>query len=113
MALYTFKCEKCNHPYDVIDYKNQAGKKHPCPECDHPNTKLMTAANISLKPGGVGWAKDGYAAEKSQAYEGPEPKTGNRHKRSGRTVVPVRGGLSLQGSKGEQKSDKKPTIKVK
>jgi putative FmdB family regulatory protein len=111
MAQYEYKCEKCNHAYEVLDFKNDANCKRPCPVCGTMNAKQMSAAAIVLKRGGVGWSKDSYSATRSMA-EGPEPRTGDRHKRSGKTVVPV-SGFGLQGKKGEVKGDKKPKLMVK
>jgi putative FmdB family regulatory protein len=111
MANYEFECSNCGNVYEVLDPKNQAGKRQPCQECGEMNSKIMSAVNVVLKPGGVGWAKDGYNAERSMA-DGPEPRTGDRHKRSGKTVVPVRGGFSLEPDKSTAKK-KKPMIKVK
>lgn len=111
MANYEYKCEKCNTVYEVLDYKNDANRKRPCPKCNTLNAKTMSAAAIVLKRGGVGWAKDGYNADRSLA-DGPEPMHGDRHKRSGKTVVPVRGGISLEPDKSTDKK-KKPMLKVK
>jgi putative FmdB family regulatory protein len=110
MAQYEFKC-KCGKVYTVLDYKNQANHKHPCPDCGAMNEKVISPVTVVLKRGGVGWAKDGYSAERSMA-DGPEPRGGDRHKRSGKTVVPVRGGFSLEPDKDTSKK-KKPMIKVK
>jgi putative FmdB family regulatory protein len=112
MANYEFKCEKCNTVYEVLDFKNDANRKRPCPECGTMNAKQMSAAAIVLKRGGVGWGKDSYNAPRSMA-DGPEPVGGDRHKRSGKTVVPVRGKFGLQGEKGEKSGDKKPKLMVK
>jgi putative FmdB family regulatory protein len=111
MANYEYKCEKCNTVYEVLDYKNDANRKRPCPKCKTMNAKTMNAAAIVLKRGGVGWAKDSYNAPRSLA-DGPEPTAGDRHKRSGKTVVPVRGGLKLEPDKSTDKK-KKPMLKVK
>jgi putative FmdB family regulatory protein len=110
MAQYEFDCKGCGNNYDVIDFKNEAGRRRPCPTCGALNEKVMSAVTAVLKPGGCGWGKDGYAATRSMA-DGPEPTTGDRHKRSGKMVVPVRG-MSLEPDKSTAKK-KKPMIKVK
>ena len=106
MANYEFEC-KCGKVYEYLDLKN-TDKKRACPKCGKLNEKVMSASTFALKAGGVGWGKKGYSGTHSIS-DGPEGK-GNRHKRSGKTTIPVRGGFSLEGKKGD--TTKKPTIKV-
>jgi putative FmdB family regulatory protein len=119
MANYEFECSNCGNVYEVLDPKNRAGKRQPCQECGEMNNKIMSAVSVVLKPGGVGWAKDGYSAKRSLA-NGPEDiHHGSRHKRSGGTIIPVRGESAgaprrsiLEPNKSTAKK-KKPMIKVK
>ena len=111
MAIYEFECSKCETEYEALDLFSDTEKLKPCPRCKTMNKKIMSASNFILKSGGCGWHKDnGYNARRSMA-DGPEPMTGDRHKRSGKTVVPVRGGLTLEPNKDTSKK-KKPMIKV-
>jgi hypothetical protein len=122
MACYEFECTGrtgCGNVYDVIDMKNRPGKKRPCPTCGKMNEKHMSGTVNIFVPGGVGWAKDGYSAKRSLA-NGPEDiHHGSRHKRSGKTIMPVRGesaGAPRRSILEPDKSTankKKPMIKVK
>jgi putative FmdB family regulatory protein len=110
MAQYEFDCSNCGNNYTVIDPKNRPEKKQACQDCGEMNSKIMSAPTAILRPGGCGWSKDGYAARRSMS-DGPEPTTGDRHKRSGKMVVPVRG-MKLEPDKSTAKK-KKPMLKVK
>jgi len=110
MAIYEYICEKCSTEYESLDLTNNPELKKPCPKCKFMNGKIMSASNFVLKQEGCGWAKDGYSRKFSSA-DGPENKWGDRHKRSGKTVVPVRGGFSLEPNKDKSKK-KKPMLKV-
>lgn len=110
MAIYEFECSNCSTAYEALDLLSKPEALKPCPKCKTMNKKIMSTTTFVLKQGGCGWAKDGYSRKYSMA-DGPENKWGDRHKRSGKTVVPVRGGLSLEPDKDHSKK-KKPMLKV-
>lgn len=109
MALYEFECKECGNVYEYLDLTSDPDMQRPCPKCRTQNGKIMSECSVRLGTSGVGWAKDGYARKYSIA-DGPENTTGSRHKRSGKTTVPVRG-LSIEPNKDNSKK-KKPAIKV-
>lgn len=112
MAIYEFVCDECGKEYEFFDEKSDPDAKRPCPECRKMNKKIISAPNHILKDGGCGWAKDGYSRRHSVA-DGPSDGKGNRFKKSGKTVVPVRNmGLSIEPDKDKSKK-KKPTLAVK
>jgi len=109
MAIYEYEC-KCGAVYESLDLTSNPELEKPCPKCKTMNGKIMSATTFVLKQGGCGWSKEGYSRKYSMA-DGPENRWGDRHKRSGKTVVPVRGGLSLEPNKDNSKK-KKPMLKV-
>lgn len=62
MPLYVYKCSKCQAEVEEIQ-KMDDPAPDPCPHCQAKGSleKTMGASNFALKPGGVGWAKNGYS----------------------------------------------------
>lgn len=111
MPIFEYKCENCLIVYECLEIHNpNPDLQKPCPKCKRMNGKIMSAPAFILKDEGVGWANKGYNRQYSIA-DGPERKTGDRHGRSGKTVVPVRGGMSIEPNKDDSKK-KKPMLKV-
>ena len=110
MPIFEFECTDCSIVYESLDLKGDDTLEKPCPKCKKMNGKIMSASNVHLKDGGVGWSKDNYSRPHSMA-DGPAPKNAKRHKSSGRTVVPVRN-LSLEPNKDDSKK-KRPTLAIK
>lgn len=110
MAIYEYNC-KCGTVYEMMDLKSNPKAQIRCPVCKTKNIAVTGGRPaVVLKASGCGWAKHGYSRQYSIA-DGPENPNGDRHKRSGKTVVPVRGGLSIEPDKDKSKK-KKPSIKI-
>ena len=60
MALYEYKCEKCNHEFEVLTPK-PTDKKERCPKCNAIAVRLISSGGFILKDGGCGWAESGYS----------------------------------------------------
>jgi putative FmdB family regulatory protein len=58
MALYTYKCEPCDHEFEA-EHSIMAPKGADCPKCGkRTEERLIAASNFHLVGGG--WAKDLY-----------------------------------------------------
>jgi putative FmdB family regulatory protein len=60
MALYEYRCKKCNHEFEVLTTK-PVDKKEKCPKCNSLAEKLISPSTFQLKDTGVGWADKGYS----------------------------------------------------
>lgn len=60
MAIYEYKCTKCNHKFEVLTAK-PTDKKDKCPKCKATAIRLVSNSSFRLKDGGVGWADKGYS----------------------------------------------------
>lgn len=57
MPLYDFKCEECEHAFEVIQKHSD---NHPqCIKCGKSTKKIISNTSFILK--GDGWYKDGYS----------------------------------------------------
>jgi len=58
MPTYAYKCEKCEHGFEVIQKMSDNPLIH-CPACENETLrKVISNGNFQLK--GKGWFKDGY-----------------------------------------------------
>jgi len=60
MPLYGWKCQKCNHEFEIIQTMNEP--KPLCPECQGRVEKQIGRTSFKLK--GPGWSATGYSKEK-------------------------------------------------
>jgi len=85
MPIYAYRCEPCEHDFDVRKSFAEYNTPESCPECGKEARKLVTAANVVFK--GDGWtSKNGRIAgqmrDKNQRLKAKEEQA----KRDG--VVP-------------------------
>lgn len=66
MPIYEYKCQKCDHRFEVMqritDDKLETCPKEECPKKKHGKgelKKMISQTSFSLKGGG--WYKDGYS----------------------------------------------------
>jgi putative FmdB family regulatory protein len=52
MPTYNYKCQKCEHQFEVVQRITEDPKKE-CPKCDGELQKVFYPSNFSLK--GSGW----------------------------------------------------------
>ena len=57
MPLYDFKCDECEHVFEVTQKHIDPSPK--CEECGEPTIRIISNTNFVLK--GDGWYKDGYS----------------------------------------------------
>jgi putative FmdB family regulatory protein len=62
MPMYVYKCSNCQNEVEEIQRFDDPAPDL-CPHCNEKGTlsRVMGTSNFALKPGGVGWAKDGYS----------------------------------------------------
>jgi len=60
MALYEYKCTKCDYQFEVLTSK-PTDEKEKCPLCKSRTERLISPNSFILKPGGVGWADKSYS----------------------------------------------------
>lgn len=56
MPIYTYKCSKCSHGFEIVQKMNKASPE--CPKCRGETSKQLGAPAFKLKGGG--WADQGY-----------------------------------------------------
>lgn len=57
MPLYQWKCNKCNHEFEIM--QKMSDKNPECPKCQGITSKQLGAPVFHLKGGG--WGDQGYA----------------------------------------------------
>jgi len=63
MPLFTHRCPKCGHQFEVLVSHVDRNVDQPCRKCDTPRTvRVISSSSFALK--GEGWAKDGYGKKK-------------------------------------------------
>ena len=58
MPVYDFKCNKCEHVFELIQKYLDPHPK--CEKCEEPTIKIISSTTFVLK--GDGWYKDGYSS---------------------------------------------------
>jgi putative FmdB family regulatory protein len=58
MPLFTHKCLKCGHQFEVLVRGKQIDETQRCEKCDAETTRIAMPGSFSLRGGG--WAQDGY-----------------------------------------------------
>lgn len=61
MAIYEFKCQSCDHQFEVIQ-KMSDPYPTKCPECGKEELKKLVSANTGTCFMGHGWTKPGMTA---------------------------------------------------
>ncbi len=60
MPLFTQRCRKCGHQFEVLVSLKDVQKDQACSACGAPGTvRQVSKTNFSLQGGG--WASEGYA----------------------------------------------------
>ncbi|HEY8536738.1 MAG TPA: FmdB family zinc ribbon protein [Vicinamibacterales bacterium] len=97
MPLYEYRCDACQHQFEVIQKFSDAPVAS-CPQCGSgPVEKLLSSPAIQFK--GTGWYITDYARKdqaKSQSGEGGKASDG-----SGSSKSPDSGSSSAAGSSGD------------
>ena len=62
MPMYVYRCSACEASVEELQKMDDPPPQE-CPECQAKGTleKVLGVSNFSLKPGGVGWANNGYS----------------------------------------------------
>jgi len=94
MPIYEYRCEKCQHQFDLLQKITDEPVKE-CPECGGPVSKLISSTSFILK--GSGWYVTDYG-------KGNGSKNGNGKKT---------GSAGEAGTKNEKKKELKPAAKDK
>ena len=94
MPIYEYRCEKCQHQFDLLQKITDEPVKE-CPECGGPVSKLISSTSFILK--GSGWYVTDYG-------KGNGGKNGNGKKA---------GSAGEAGVKNEKKKESKPAAKDK
>jgi putative FmdB family regulatory protein len=64
LPLYEYKCEKCNHRFELIE-RVTAAETRKCPKCKGKAVRLPSSPAIQFK--GSGWYVTDYAGKNSSA----------------------------------------------
>jgi putative FmdB family regulatory protein len=56
MPIYTYKCRKCSHDFEIMQKMSEGNPE--CPKCRGETRKQLGAPAFKLKGGG--WADQGY-----------------------------------------------------
>ncbi len=67
MPIYEYRCEKCQHQFDLLQKITDEPVKE-CPECGGPVSKLISSTSFILK--GSGWYVTDYGKGKGKGHTG-------------------------------------------
>ena len=59
MPVYEYKCESCNNQFELRQKFSDTPATE-CPQCQGPETKLISSVSFALKGGG--WYNEGYGS---------------------------------------------------
>jgi len=65
MITYVYKCGGCAHTFEIRQAITDKSLRK-CPECGTMKLRRLITGGVCfyLKPGGVGWAQEGYGKHK-------------------------------------------------